>query len=182
MENKKRSDFHEVVSNSNSLHKKQESYYSLNEYCELNSLPSLSENVEEESSTLKSEEIQKILEKSRIINSQVNLRLKSFLEVSKLSTANITNDTTNFSGPSQRKTGNTSIVIDSEHLNQIKAQQEYLINLFDQLSLLQTEVETTYEKIIEDKHDNVSAEATNPHCCLEGFNTKNTTACTCNIF
>lgn len=146
---------------------------------EMFSLPSLSATSEEDSeSTMKSEEIQRVLQKSKIINSQVKLRLMNLLEKSKLANS-IFPDCTK---ASTVKSAKASIVIDQEHLSQIKAHQEYLVELFEQLSLLQNEVEANQTKMFE-KED---LEMWTPQrknkleCCLEELDFP-APSCICNI-
>ena len=112
---------------------------------ELFSLPDLSEESEEESSTMKSAEVRMILEKSSIINAQVKLRLAQLIEKSKLLGSALPDVATKES--STRGTSKGSITIDPEYLNLIKVHQDYLVKLFEQLSLLQDEVKLNYLKI-----------------------------------
>lgn len=146
---------------------------------ELFSLPSLSVTSEESSeNTMKSEEVQRVLQKSKIINSQVKLRLMNLIEKSKLAYS-IVPDCTK---ASTVKSAKASIVIDQEHLSQIKAYQEYLVELFEQLSLLQNEVEAGQTKISEkeDLEARIPQRKNKLECCLEDLSF-HAPSCICNI-
>ena len=86
-----------------------------------------------------------ILENSIIIKAQVKLKLTQLIEKSKLLDSTLPDVATKES--STRGTSKGSITIDPEYLNLIKVHQDYLVKLFEQLSLLQDEVKLNYLKI-----------------------------------
>ncbi|OMJ72253.1 hypothetical protein SteCoe_29365 [Stentor coeruleus] len=109
---------------------------------DFNYFPSISESHEEHTSeTLKSEDVQAIMEKNQQISCQVEERLEQFLmktqelasfPISKLPSQNVSFDTKQ----SSKMNG-----IDVLTIENLKKQQDYLMKLFDQISVLQTEVE-----------------------------------------
>ena len=122
-----------------------------------------------------------ILENSIIIKAQVKLKLTQLIEKSKLLDSTLPDVATKES--STRGTSKGSIAIDPEHLNLIKVHQDYLVKLFEQLSLLQDEVELNYLKItdMETIEKKILVEKKNIKCCLEGI-TAVSPSCSCMIF
>lgn len=102
---------------------------------ELNSLPSLSQTSEESSNTLTSEEIARLLNTSKLINKQVELRLKKFVARSSSAILKL--------GEAEKKS--QSIVIGYEQMREMCNQHEYILSLVEQATILQSEVENTVE-------------------------------------
>lgn len=140
---------------------------------ELNSLPSLSQTSEESSNTLTSEEIARVLNTSKVINRQVELRLKKFVARSNSAILKL----------SETERKSQSIIIGYEHIKQMYNQHEYILNLVEQASLLQSEVEGTFEhdKI---KDGGTSFEDPNSRkgCDLEKCGVSQSVSCSCGVF
>lgn len=109
------------------------------------SFPSISESEEEYTSeTVKSADINLILEKNQKITSQIENRLEQFLmrtqEISKVRFSNFPSKNVSFDIKSQTKPG----YLDVESIKNLKDQQDYILKLIEQASTLQTEVDFSY--------------------------------------
>lgn len=109
---------------------------------DINSFPSISESHEEHTSeTLKSEDVQAIMEKSQQISCQVELRLEQFLtktqELASFPMSKLPSQNVSFDIKQQPKMNGIDVLT----IQNLKNQQDYLMKLFDQVSVLQTEVE-----------------------------------------
>ncbi|MEN9453750.1 MAG: hypothetical protein RLZZ19_237, partial [Actinomycetota bacterium] len=107
---------------------------------DINSFPSISESDEEHTSeTLKSEDVQAIMEKNQLISCQVELRLEQFLvktqELASFPMSKLPSQNVSFETKQPPKTNGIDVLT----LQNLKNQQDYLMKLFDQVSVLQTE-------------------------------------------
>ncbi|OMJ90990.1 hypothetical protein SteCoe_6562 [Stentor coeruleus] len=154
---------------------------------ELKELPSISKT-EESSITPSYEEIQKILQANKIINQQVRLQFNKFISKSNSllsESKKKTLSTIEEALPKIEKGIAKSIHLSPEYLFCIKTQQETLLRLFDQLCILQQEID--YESI---KLRNTQREIQKNRFPLPKFecsieesqNKKSQNVCCCEIF
>ena len=136
---------------------------------EINSLPSLSKT-DSEYNTLTPEEVAAVLDKSKIINGQVKLRLSKFVAKS----------SSMIQGLNESSRKSRSIVVGSEYLSEIKNQHEFILGLIDQVSVLQGEIDDNLATI----GKTVFTEETSnrKECCLERCGLDKNTACSCNLW
>lgn len=140
---------------------------------ELNSLPSLSQTSEESSNTLTSEEIARVLNTSKVINRQVELRLKKFVARSSSAILKL----------SETERKSQSIVIGYEHIRQMYNQHEYILNLVEQASVLQSEVESTLEnEKIKEAGTIFEEPNSRKECNLEKCGVGQSVSCSCGVF
>ncbi|OMJ85819.1 hypothetical protein SteCoe_12816 [Stentor coeruleus] len=140
------------------------------------SFPSISELEEEHTSeTIKSDDVNLIMEKSQKIASQVENRLEQFLiktqEISKVRFSNFPSKNVSFDTKNQSKIG----YVDTESIKNLKDQQDYIMKLIEQASTLQTEVDfsyTTTKKNTENSESEIKVQTNVEKCGYDG-------ACAC---
>jgi hypothetical protein len=135
---------------------------------EINSLPSLSKTDSDSSNTLTGEQVAAVLDKSKVINNQVKLRLKKFI-------ANSSSMIQNLKKSSEKS---RSIVVSSEYLKEIKNQQEYILGLIEQVSVLQGEIEESYTE----KNPFSEEESLRKECSLDRCGIGKGNSCNCSMW
>ncbi|OMJ75556.1 hypothetical protein SteCoe_25290 [Stentor coeruleus] len=142
---------------------------------DFNTFPSISESQEEHTSeTLKSEDVQVIMEKNQQISCQVELRLEQFLmktqELSSFPMSKLPSQNVSFEIKQSPKMNG----IDALTIQNLKIQQDYLMKLFDQVSVLQTEVEMNMS--ISRKNETTGQEI-KKNSCMDKCGYGNTCSC-----
>ena len=152
----------------------------LSETNEIVSFPSLDSSVHsyDSSVTPDSQEIRKILDISKKINSKVEVKLANFVEK-----ASFLEKISNKLQISQDCMKN-SIIIDSTQLDEFIKQQDILLSLFDQVCILQSEVELNYAKIkYKESLRNIHVFGKESfECSLDKSDAKGKTSCNCKVF
>lgn len=145
----------------------------------IESLPGLTQFHSEE--TARSEEILKIIEINSLIHSQVKLKLQVLREKSQnVFKKDLTTSLPQISEIFIDNTIKINPLTTSEYFKKLKEQQEYLIQLLDQISLLQSEIEISL-KLNQDETITKTMTPV-PNCTLEGFYNSNKTVCKCLLF